>query len=390
MMQGETIVCLSTISWDYLWQRHQEFMARFARAGNRVLFVEPIGIRMPKWEDRHRIAARLKNRKRAGARGIRPVMENVWALDPLVNPFQEIGFVHRRNVEALSAQLQNALAQLGGGKPLVWIYPPTLLARAVTARLQPRLVMYDCIDAYSENPKGVFSWYAESERALSRAADLVFVTSPQLMARQRPLNPHTYYVPPGVAYELFANDALPEPDALKKIPSPRLLFFGGIDERVDLAQLEKLAREHPAWQFVLLGIVRTDVRALKKLSNVHFPGQIAHEALPAYLRHADVLLLPYARSVFSQYIQPAKIFECLAVGKPIAAWGLPVFDDYVDVMYVAPAAEESARVIEHALIEKDVALCERRRACARANTWDARFQDLNRVIEERLQAKTKT
>lgn len=115
MMRNQVIVCFSTISWDYLWQRHQEFMSRFARAGNRVLFVEPIGIRMPKWEDRGRVLARLRNRTRTGRRGLRAVAENVWAVDPLVNPFQQVGYVHRRNVAALTGRLRTALAQVGGG-----------------------------------------------------------------------------------------------------------------------------------------------------------------------------------------------------------------------------------------------------------------------------------
>lgn len=386
MIRNQTIVCVSTISWDYLWQRHQEFMSRFARAGNRVLFVEPIGIRMPKWEDRQRIAARLKNRSRARGRGLRVVMKNVWALDPLVNPFQQIAFVHRRNVAALTTQLQNALAQLGGGAPLVWLYAPTPLAREATAQLQPRLVIYDCVDAYSENPKGVFSFYAESERALVREADVVLTTSPRLFEQHRLANPHTYYVPPGVDYERFADATLAEPPALKNIPAPRLVFFGGIDERVDLDVLTRLAQTYPAWQFVFLGIVRTAVRALQTLPNAHFLGQIPHDALPAFLQHADVLLLPYVQTVFSQYIQPAKIFECLATGKPIAALGLPVFQEYRDVMYVASDAAEYGATIQRALDEKhDAANSAARRARAQANTWDARFEALNAALARRLE-----
>jgi len=394
MIRNQVLVCFSTISWDYLWQRHQEFMSRFARADNRVLFVEPIGIRMPSWQDRHRIVARLKNRSRARGQSLRGVMENVWALDPLVNPFQQIGFAHRRNVSALTTQLQNALAQVGGAEPLAWLYAPTPLARATAARLHPRLVIYDCVDAYSENPKGVFSFYAESERALVREADMVLTTSPRLLAQHRPANSHTYYVPPGVDFEKFADGAWAEPPALQKILTPRLVFFGGIDERVDLELLTQAAQAHPAWQFVFLGIVRTDVAALQRLPNAHFLGHIAHDKLPAYLHHADVLLLPYVRTIFSQYIQPAKIYECLATGKPIAALGLPVFQEYREVMYLASNADDFANVMQRALNEKNdaarnAANIAARRAQARANTWDARFEALNELIAQRLRETAK-
>ena len=240
MLRDELIICFSTLSWDFLWLRHQELMTHFARAGNRILFVEPLGIRMPKWEDRKRILARLRNRQRAGARGIRQVMPNIWVVDPLVNPFQQIGIVHRRNVNALTAQLQNARREIGGGNPIVWTFVPTPLARAVIKNLEPKLLVYDCMDALTENPKGVFSDYADSERQLSREADVVFVTSHTLLERQRALNPRTYYVPHGVAYEKFADASYALPVEFENIPAPRLEFFGGIDERLDLDLLAQL------------------------------------------------------------------------------------------------------------------------------------------------------
>lgn len=384
MLQDELVVCFATLSWDFLWLRHQELMARFARAGNRVLFIEPIGIRMPKWEDRRRILARLQNRQRAGGRGIRRVMENVWVLDPLVNPFQQIGFVHRRNVRALTHQVRNAMDQVGGGEPIVWTFVPTPLAREVITKVAPKLVIYDCMDALTENPKGVFSSFAESEKILSREADIVFVTSHELWERQGALNPHTYYVPHGVAYEKFAEVSPDEPRALENIPHTRLAFFGGIDERVDIALLARLAAQHPAWQIVLMGIVRTDITALEKFPNVHFLGHISHDALPAYLHHVDVYLLPYVQSAFSRYMNPAKLHECLAVGKPTVATALPCFAEFRDVLSVASSDAEFERMLIQAISERDAQAVRRRQARARENTWEKRFMEINECIEKRM------
>lgn len=384
MLHGQVIICFSTLSWDFLWLRHQELMARFAAQGNRVLFVEPIGIRMPKWEDRGRIVTRLRNRQRAGGRGIRQVMPNVWVVDPLVNPFQQIGLVHQRNVNALTRQMQSGLREIGGGEPIIWTFVPTPLARAVIARLPHKLVVYDCMDALTENPKGVFASFAESEKILSREADVVFVTSRTLLDRQAALNPHTYYVPHGVDFEKFAAKPMSEPAGLKTISRPRLAFFGGVDERVDLELLANMARNHTDWHIVLMGIVRTDVARLQNVPNIHFLGHIAHDDLPAYLHQMDILLLPYRRSNFSYYMNPAKLHECLAVGKPTVAMALPIFDEYRDVLRVADSAEEFVCLVEDALREGDNAAgVERRRARARENTWQARFEEINARLEER-------
>jgi len=385
LLHDKLIVCFSTLSWDFLWLRHQELMARFANAGNRVLFVEPIGIRMPKWEDRKQIVARVTNRRHAGTQGMRQVMQNLWVLDPLVNPFQQIGFVHRRNASALTAQTKHAVAQLGGGESLVWTYVPTPLAREVIANLSPKLVVYDCMDALTENPKGVFSSFAESEKILSREADLVFVTSPALLERQLPLNPHTFYVPHGVQYEKFAFDTAPEPQAFNQISHPRLAFFGGIDERVDLALLETLAGKHPEWQIVLIGIVRTDVSRLEKYSNVHFLGQKTHAELPAYLHHSDVLMMPYLLTEYSHYMNPAKLHECLAVGKPTIVTDLPCFAEFRTVLSVASSNAEFEKLLADAIAENDNGAARAaRQACARENTWERRFREINARMMERL------
>jgi Glycosyl transferases group 1 len=388
MLHDELIVCFSTLSWDYLWLRHQEVMARFARAGNRVLFVEPLGIRMPNWQDRGRIVARLRNRQRAGERGVRPVIENVWVVDPLVNPFQQIGLVHQRNIRAVTQQLENAIQQVGGGTPIFWTFVPTPLARAVIARIPHKLVVYDCMDALTENPKGVFASFAESETSLSREADIVFVTSHRLFERQKSLNPHTYYVPHGVQYEKFADKSVKEPVALAPILHPRLEFFGGIDERVDIALLTRLAQRHADWQIVLMGVVRTDIGALAQLPNVHFLGHVAHADLPAYLHFGDVFFLPYARIAFSEYMNPAKLHECLAVGKPTVATALPVFEEYRDVLRVAETADAYEELVIDALREGvDQRAIEKRRARARENTWETRFDEINGYLEPLLAVK---
>ncbi|MEA2662878.1 MAG: hypothetical protein QOH08_2450, partial [Chloroflexota bacterium] len=42
-LRGASIVCLSGLDWDYVWQAHQEITYRFAAAGNRVVFVDNTG-----------------------------------------------------------------------------------------------------------------------------------------------------------------------------------------------------------------------------------------------------------------------------------------------------------------------------------------------------------
>ena len=70
MLSGETILCISSIDWDFNWQVHQEVMSALARQGNRVLFLENTGVRAPTFRDLPRLQRRLRN-WRSGVRGFR-------------------------------------------------------------------------------------------------------------------------------------------------------------------------------------------------------------------------------------------------------------------------------------------------------------------------------
>jgi glycosyltransferase involved in cell wall biosynthesis len=51
---------------------------------------------------------------------------------------------------------------------------------------------------------------------------------------------------------------------------------------------------------------------------VHFTGAVPHDAVPDWLAAADVALVPYDVTA-AQYFSPVKLFECMAMGMPIAA-----------------------------------------------------------------------
>jgi glycosyltransferase involved in cell wall biosynthesis len=132
----------------------------------------------------------------------------------------------------------------------------------------------------------------------------------------------------------------------------------------------------------MMGMVRTDISRLQRMSNVRVLGHMAHDDLPAYLHYSDVLLLPYRVNTFSQYINPAKLFECLASGKPIIATNLPIFEDYRRVVDVAVSDEMfESLVVEGLKEERESTRREERRACARVNTWEARFAEINALVE---------
>lgn len=379
-MQGESLICLSTVDWDFLWGRHQELMSRFAGDGVRVLYVEPLGIRSAQLGDLPRIVKRLRNRLRARNQGVRSPVSNLWVHSPLALPFQYPNGVRRLNSWWLSRSLHSLTQQLGLFQPIVWTFYVTQTVLDLVEAMDYRLLIYDCIDDIANNPKGVIGNYRDLEQRLIRQADLVFASSATLARERAPLNPHVYHVPPGVHPERFAR-VQPVPEDIAAIPRPRLGFFGGLDERVDQDLVAHIAQTRPEWHILFIGNVRTEIGALQSCPNVHFLGQKKPDELAAYLHALDVLLIPYVVNQYTEHVYPNKVFECLAVGKPTVATALPELQGFDGLIRLAEGPDAFVAAIEASLAEDEPELITRRQRAAQANTWDARYHEIINHIE---------
>src|SRR3954453_6459766 len=120
-LQVLDIVCVGFADWDTeLWTNQHHLMSRLA-AGNRVLFVESLGLRRPQLagRDLRRIARRL----RTGLQGPR-VRDGVQVLSPLVIPFHGRAPGEAVNRRLLPALVSRAAGRLGLRDPWLWSYVP--------------------------------------------------------------------------------------------------------------------------------------------------------------------------------------------------------------------------------------------------------------------------
>ena len=376
------VLCFSTVDWDHLWYHPQALMSRFARDAHRVLYVDTIGLRSPQVRDFRRIALRVRNRLGAKRGGLKLTPEGVSVYSPLLLPFLNAPLARRLNVEMLVSSLNKRMARAGMPHPVLWVYLPTWTVLQCVNRIPHRMLVYNAIDALSQNPAGVSWGYEQAEMEILQRADLVLTTSEALYQEKAPHNPHTYWAPPGVDDWWFeAADPAPEVAAL---PGPRIGFFGAVDHRLDLEMMAALARAHREWTFVLIGAARCDISALLAEQNVHFLGSKRHSDLVRYLVGLDVFVLPYVTDAFTRHIQPAKLYECFALGKPTVATRLPALQSYKDVVRLADGFHEFDKALQDAVAENRPDLQTRRKEIARGNAWEKRYREICGYVDIRL------
>ncbi|MCK5285569.1 MAG: glycosyltransferase, partial [Alphaproteobacteria bacterium] len=345
MIHGKTIICLSAIDWHFIKQRHQILMEKFAEGGNQVIFVEPLGFSRQKLTDFANIAKRVlralipSNAARAKEQGV----ANLQIITPLVLPPQNrlFNFINKHLILKL---LSKKLLRLCNYRPIVWTYLATTTTVNLIKKISPQTLVYDCVYDALRHPDAPVDIVA-SEHAILTMADIVITDARYFYNNKKKFNAKIYQIPPGVDFEHFHKPKEQGKGLMKDIKKPRICFFGSMGRervRINLDLLEFVASEKPEWSIVNIGpVVDMEIpSSLLRLENIKWLGCISYSELPRYLAVCDVLILPYQLNDFTESIFPAKVFECLATGKPVVSTALPELEPYKEYFTIAKSKEE--------------------------------------------------
>lgn len=103
---------------------------------------------------------------------------------------------------------------------------------------------------------------------------------------------------------------------------PTVVYVGALwGEWVDVALIADLARARPRAEIHLIGPPGS--RTLPDAPNVHVHGARPRAEIPGFLAAADVTIVPFVSSRLSAAVSPLKVFEYLAMGRPVVSTGLP-------------------------------------------------------------------
>jgi UDP-galactopyranose mutase len=286
------------------------------------------------------------------------------------------------------AMLDELCATYAIKSPLLWYYTPMALAFA--EHLPCALTIYDCMDELSAF-HGAPPELCEFEARLLKRAEVVFTGGYSLYEAKLDKHGNVHPMPSSVEAEHFARARLAniEPADQAPIPYPRLGFFGVIDERMDLELIDRVAREHPEWQIVLLGpVVKIDESKLPRRPNIHYLGQKRYEELPAYIASWHVALMPFALNEATRYISPTKTLEYMAAGRPVVSTAIrDVVHPYGEQGLVRIADQRGfAAAIEDALSESVGTRRVKMDAFLAQTSWDKTWAQMSALIAEALGA----
>ncbi|WP_275402982.1 UDP-galactopyranose mutase [Sphingomonas corticis] len=291
------LLCFSHLRWDFVFQRPQHLMSRFAQRGAVVFWEEP--------EVGDTGTPVLHVRADGGVR--------------IATPRLPAGLDEEATEAALRALLDRFLA----GEAAVavrWYYTPMMLA--FSRHVAAGCTVYDCMDELSAFRFAPPTLLALEDELLG-AADLVFTGGYSLYEAKRARHADVRPFPSSVDVAHFAQAR--NRAAIGRDETARLGFYGVIDERMDLNLVAALADARPSWRIEMVGpVVKIDPADLPQRPNLHYPGARAYADLPAVLAGWDVALMPFAINEATRFISPTKTPEYLAAGRPVVS--TPVID----------------------------------------------------------------
>jgi glycosyltransferase involved in cell wall biosynthesis len=369
-----TILCFSHLRWDFVFQRPQHLMSRFARQNTVVFWEEPMEVGRGE-------TAFLKVRQAEDFPNVRIVTPHLpEALD-------------EEQREAALKRLLDAHVSIYSRPLVAWYYTPMMLA--FSRHLDASAVVYDCMDELSK-----FRFAPERlldlEQELIESADLVFTGGASLYEAKKDRHDNVHCFPSSVDRDHFtkARSRQPDPADQADVPHPRLGFYGVLDERFDVDLLGAIAEARPDWHFVMVGpVVKIAPEELPQRPNIHYLGSKKYEQLPAYLSGWDVALMPFAMNDSTQFISPTKTPEYLAGGRPVVS--TPVKDvvrtyGHLEGVRIANDPQSFVRECEKALElskERGDWLAEADLLLA-ASSWDTTQARMAGLIGERLGLRT--
>lgn len=253
--------------------------------------------------------------------------------------------------------------------------------------------VYYCVDDFSAWPGLDGGTLREMDRRMIAAADqLLAVSEPlqqKIAAEGRTATLLTHGVdinfwkqPPGSdAGAPVPAPADQTPDRLLcGLPEPLVVFWGVIDRRMDSGMIRELSNDLQQGTILLVGPQQDPDPRIAACPKVRLVPAQPMRQLPSIARRAAVLIMPYADLPVTRAMQPLKLKEYLATGKPVVASRLPAVRPWSDCMDVAESPRQFSEIVRNRIrIGADNAQIAARERLV-GESWCARAETLEQIL----------
>ncbi|MFH1187350.1 MAG: glycosyltransferase [bacterium] len=286
------------------------------------------------------------------------------------------------NLKTVLKELVEIKKRLDLENLVVWSYNPFISDLGeVKNILGAKEVVFDAVDDWSKHNvyKKQKSLLIKNYQKIKDETDVIFTVSKELKDQLFSGISKAHWVPNGVDVEHFKKLTERVPNSMKDLKHPIIGYEGVIQDRLDIDLIKYLAQKNPDKNFVFVGWLWRGLdeiinREFTNLENVRFVGRKTYDELPDYMHLFDVAIIPHKINEFTKTMNPLKIYEYLACGKPIVSANVSGVKDFKNFIKVASNKEEFNQYINEVLKNDSEELRLARLAEAGGHIWEKRVE----------------
>lgn len=324
------------------WGRHPsscQYLIRELLPTRKVIWVNTIGTRPPRlnlatvkrawgklrqWSNKNREASELH--------------PNLTVLNPRMWPGFSNAWQRKLNCKLLLRQLMPVIQRLSTPSIVVSTIP---IVADIIKELPRQSFAYYCVDDFSVWPGLDGTTLGAMETKMLPLANTIISASEHLQQRLLALGYPSKLLTHGVDLDFWTYTKTDQTVMkLFSFEKPWVVFWGVVDRRMDVEYVQHLSCSLQTGSIILAGPTDEPDSKLQALKNVYSVGSLKLSQLPILANEAAVLMMPYADLPVTRAMQPLKLKEYLATGKPVVASNLPANLEWQDCLDIARSPDE--------------------------------------------------
>lgn len=161
-------------------------------------------------------------------------------------------------------------------------------------------------------------------------------------------------------------------------------YYGAMASWFDYDMIKHLAKNRPQYNIVLIGAKyddSIDKSGIEQYENIHFMGTVEYNVLQNYASKFSVCTIPFIINDITKATSPLKLFEYMALNKPIVTTAMNECKKYKSVM-IANNKEEFVELVDKAINigkSNDGKYLELLKKEAQENTWEGKTE---KIVQE--------
>lgn len=300
-------------------------------------------------------------------------------------PFERLKFMPKKIGDAINRLLWRVKHINLDNYDYIWVTNPAIWKHFIDGCNTKGKIIYDCMDDYSAFP--YMDMYPElrnhmekCERELIEFTDYFLCSAESL--KNKLLTKYNLSRKCNIINNAITSDIMHYEDYSSDIyiPPISLTYIGTISEWIDFDNLLKLLDNNQKLHVILYGPMR--MTNFPSHDRLEWRGVIPHNKILSVMNASSALIMPFIVNELIESVNPVKLYEYIYSGKPIVASKYSEtikFDKYVSLYsnYDELQSFVNNYLYNNASLDK-----KSMREFAIGNTWQARKDQINRIINE--------